>query len=419
MTLAIVLIFIAGYIGIAFEHRIAVNKSGTALLTGILMWVCFNAGWPEADVLHELSGHLEEISEILFFLMGAMTIVEIIDLHDGFNMITNRINTRNPVRLLWIISTITFFLSALLDNLTTAIVMVSLIRKIVQQKEQRLFFAGLIVIAANAGGAWSPVGDVTTTMLWIGGKISEVNVIKMLILPSIFSLLIPLVYVSLFERKNLSGLLESSEKRKLGRENKLIFFIGVGGLIMVPVFKLLTGLPPYVGMLLMLGFIWVAADLLHRKKESDLKYRFTASNAIRRIDMPSLLFFLGILLAVGALQSMNILSGMASWMDQTLGNKDLIVMSIGLLSAIVDNVPLVAAAMGMYDFPTDHKFWEFLAYAAGTGGSILIIGSAAGVAAMGIEKIDFIWYLKKISLIAFLGYIGGAMVYLLQFNLLN
>jgi Na+/H+ antiporter NhaD/arsenite permease-like protein len=419
MTTLILLIFLAGYSAIAFEHKIAVNKSGSALLTGILMWTLFNTGWPEVDIIHELAHHLEEISEILFFLMGAMTIVEIIDLHDGFNMITNRINTSNQIRLLWIIAGISFFLSALLDNLTTAIVMVSLTRKIISVKQQRLFFAGMIVIASNAGGAWSPVGDVTTTMLWISGKISEVNVIKMLLLPSIVSLLVPLIYVSVFERKSLSGELIPPEKRQIGRENKLIFFLGVGGLIMVPVFKLITGLPPYVGMLLMLGIIWVVADLMHRNKEEDLKNRFSASNAIRRIDMPSLLFFLGILLAVGALQSMHILSGVAGWMDQTIGNKDLIVLTIGLLSAIVDNVPLVAAAMGMYDFPLDHKFWEFLAYAAGTGGSVLIIGSAAGVAAMGIEKIDFIWYLKKISLIALLGYLGGALVYLLQYELMH
>jgi Na+/H+ antiporter NhaD/arsenite permease-like protein len=232
------------------------------------------------------------------------------------------------------------------------------------------------------------------------------------------SLLVPLIYVTIFERKNLLGELIPPEKRQIGRENTLIFFIGTGGLIMVPVFKLLTGLPPYVGMLLMLGIIWVVADLMHRHKEDDLRNRFSASNAIRRIDLPSLLFFLGILLAVGALQSMHLLNGAAAWMDQRIGNKDLIVMIIGLLSAIVDNVPLVAAAMGMYDFPADHKFWEFLAYAAGTGGSVLIIGSAAGVAVMGIEKIDFLWYLKKISLIALLGYFAGALVYLFQYELM-
>jgi Na+/H+ antiporter NhaD/arsenite permease-like protein len=418
MTIAILLIFIAGYTAIALEHRIAVNKSGTALLTAILMWTLYNAGWPDEEIVPELAHHLEEISEILFFLMGAMTIVEIIDLHDGFNMITNRINTRNQIRLLWIIAGISFFLSALLDNLTTAIVMVSLTRKIISVKHQRLFFAGLIVIACNAGGAWSPVGDVTTTMLWISGKVTELNIIKTLLIPSIVSLLVPLIYVTIFERKNLLGELIPPEKRQIGRENTLIFFIGTGGLIMVPVFKLLTGLPPYVGMLLMLGIIWVVADLMHRHKEDDLRNRFSASNAIRRIDLPSLLFFLGILLAVGALQSMHLLNGAAAWMDQRIGNKDLIVMIIGLLSAIVDNVPLVAAAMGMYDFPADHKFWEFLAYAAGTGGSVLIIGSAAGVAVMGIEKIDFLWYLKKISLIALLGYFAGALVYLFQYELM-
>lgn len=419
MTLFLLIIFIAGYLLIALEQKVHVNKSGTALLTGTLLWVIYKIGRPQFPVEGELAHQIEEIAGILFFLMGAMTIVEIIDSHDGFTMITNRINTRSKIKLLWIIGTITFFLSALLDNLTTAIVMVSLVRKILPEKNERLFFAGIIVIAANSGGAWSPIGDVTTTMLWIGGKVSELNIMKTLIIPSMVSLIIPLIYVSTFERKLLSGELPKSTGKKLGKENKLIFFLGAGGLVMVPVLKLLTGLPPYAGMMLILGLLWIIADVIHRKKDEEQKMTFSPANAIRRIDMPSLLFFLGILLAVGALQSLHILNDFALWLDATFGNKDIIVMLIGMLSAVVDNVPLVAATMGMYDLPMDHKIWEFIAYCTGTGGSILVIGSAAGVAAMGIEKIDFIWYLKKISLIALIGYFAGAFVYLAQFAFLN
>jgi Na+/H+ antiporter NhaD/arsenite permease-like protein len=317
--------------------------------------------------------------------MGAMTVVEVVDAHDGFNLITNRINTRNKLTLLWTIAIIAFFLSAILDNLTTTIVMISLTRKLVTEQKQRLFFAGMIVIAANAGGAWSPIGDVTTTMLWIGGQISALNIIKTLFLPSLVCLLVPLLTVTFFYKKDFIGQLGVIENRKLNRENKLIFFIGLGGLLFVPAFKQITHLPPYFGMLLVLGILWIVADLIHRKKDADEKNKLSASNALMRIDMPSLLFFLGILLAVSGLESLHILSNLAQWTDDVIGNKDVIVLSIGLLSAVIDNVPLVAATIGMYeikDFPMDHRIWEFIAYAAGTGGSVLIIGSAAGVAEM-------------------------------------
>ena len=416
----IIAIFILGYASIAFEHPLKVNKSGSALLMGILIWTVYRLGWPSIDVAAEMAHHLTGISEILFFLMGAMTIVELIDAHDGFNMITNRINTRSKIRLLWIMAILTFILSAILDNLTTTIVMVSLARKLIKNPEQRLFFAGMTVIAANAGGAWSPIGDVTTTMLWIGGQVSTLNIMKVLFVPSLVCAIIPLIYVTLFEKKSLRGDLEPVDKKKLAPENKIIFFIGLGGLILVPVFKQITHLPPYVGMMLALGVVWITADLLHRKKNEYDQKRFSAANALMRIDMPSLLFFLGILLAVSGLESLHLLRGVAGWMDATIGNKDVIVIGIGLLSAIVDNVPLVAATMGMYDlntYPMDHKIWEFIAYCAGTGGSILIIGSAAGVAAMGMEKIDFIWYFKKMGFIAFLGYIAGALIYLAQYEL--
>ncbi len=422
MIFLIIAVFIVGYLAIALEHPLKINKSGTALLMGVLIWTIYKLAYPEQDVIRELGHHLIGITEILFFLMGAMTVVEVVDAHDGFNLITNRINTRNKLTLLWTIAIIAFFLSAILDNLTTTIVMISLTRKLVTEQKQRLFFAGMIVIAANAGGAWSPIGDVTTTMLWIGGQISALNIIKTLFLPSLVCLLVPLLTVTFFYKKDFIGQLGVVENRKLNRENKLIFFIGLGGLLFVPAFKQITHLPPYFGMLLVLGILWIVADLIHRKKDADEKNKLSATNALMRIDMPSLLFFLGILLAVSGLESLHILSNLAQWTDDVIGNKDVIVLSIGLLSAVIDNVPLVAATIGMYeikDFPMDHRIWEFIAYAAGTGGSVLIIGSAAGVAAMGIEKIDFIWYLKKISFIALLGYFAGAIVYIIQAGLIG
>ncbi len=416
MNALVILIFVLGYLAIAFEHPLKINKTGAALFMGILLWTVYALGWPAADYAEQLQHHLSGIAEILFFLMGAMTVVELIDAHDGFNIITNRIKTRNVLSLLWIIAIISFFLSAVLDNLTTAIVMVSLCRKLISDDRQRLYFAGIIVIAANAGGAWSPIGDVTTTMLWIGGQISALNIIKSLILPSIICLLVPLIYVSLFEKKHFSGQLKPIENQKLAPENTLIFALGIGGLLFVPVFKQITHLPPYTGILLVLGMLWLVADLMHRKKRPDERQKFSASSALMKIDMPSVLFFLGILLAVSVLESLHILAGLAHWMNTAIGNQNVIVYLIGLLSAVVDNVPLVAASMAMYDlhaYPMDSSLWEFIAYSAGTGGSILIIGSAAGVAVMGLEKIDFIWYLRKISFIAFLGYTAGALVYLM------
>jgi len=422
MVALIITIFIIGYALIAFEHPLKINKSGTALLMGILIWTLYSIGRSGDEVSANLSHHLSGISEILFFLMGAMTIVEIIDAHDGFFIITNRINTTNKIRLLWIIAAITFLLSAALDNLTATIVMISLTRKLVKDSKQRLFYAGMIIVAANAGGAWSPIGDVTTTMLWIGGQVSTLGIMKALIVPSIFCLLVPLLYVTLFRKKELLGKLDKNAKQAVSRESKIIFFLGLGGFLFVPVFKQLFHLPPYLGVLLVLGVLWLTADIIHRKKETNEKKSLSASNAISRIDMPSILFFLGILLAVAGLESLDLLKNSAEWMDAKIGNKDVIIVGMGLLSAIVDNVPLVAATTGMYDlavYPIDHKIWEFIAYCTGTGGSLLIIGSAAGVAAMGMEKIDFIWYLKKMSFITLLGYLSGAVVYLLQFQLLN
>lgn len=420
MEILLVIVFILGYLAIAFEHPLKINKTAPALLIGSLMWSI----WAVSDfgmvkeINSELNHELADVAQILFFLMGAMTIVELIDAHQGFKIITNRIKTTNARKLLWIISIITFFLSALLDNLTTAIVMVSLLRKLVHDREQRLYYVGIVVIAANAGGAWSPIGDVTTTMLWIGGQISSVNIMKTLIIPSLVCLVIP-VFVIGFKMKG-EVKRDAYDYEKAANEEKVkgsltVLLFGVGALIFVPVFKTFTHLPPYLGMLLGLAVVWVVSELLHIDKTEEEKKPYSAIHALSRIDVSSVLFFLGILLGIGVLRGTGVLRELAVWMDGTIGNQDLIAFSIGLLSAVVDNVPIVAATMKMYpiaEFPMDAKLWEFIAYAAGTGGSCLIIGSAAGVAVMGMEKIDFIWYLKKISWLALLGYIAGALAYL-------
>jgi Na+/H+ antiporter NhaD/arsenite permease-like protein len=448
MELIVVSVFVIGYILIALEHRIGINKTATALLTGVICWTLFVIADPPATLLqsehyHEaltalsivvknfealtpdqvhtayvttaLGHQLSDIAQILFFLMGAMTIVELIDAHDGFRAITDRIQTHDPKKLLWIICWVTFFLSAVLDNLTTTIVMLSLIRKIIPDKKMRWLFAGMIVIAANAGGAWSPIGDVTTTMLWIGGQISAVAVMKSTILASVVCMLVPLVYLS-FTLKGSLGEFQRQETTSAAFQRNLMLVLGVAVLVGVPVFKTLTHLPPYLGMMLGLGIIWVVSELIHPAADDTPKKQFTAADALSRIDMPSVLFFLGILLAVGSLEAMATLQNFAAYLDQEIGDNRVIITLIGMLSAIVDNVPLVAASIGMYSleqYPMDHMIWQYLAYCAGTGGSILIIGSAAGVAAMGIEKIDFIWYLKKISMLALMGYLGGAAVYLI------
>lgn len=452
MELVIVLVFIVGYILIALEHPIKINKTATALLTGVICWTLFMLSEPPESLLttnhyiffleslkehaqdfasmtaHEihrefviesLAEHLSEISQILFFLMGAMTIVELIDAHEGFVFITDRIKTKSPRKLLWIVCGVTFFLSALLDNLTTTIVMVSLIRKLIPNRDMRLFFAGMIIVAANAGGAWSPIGDVTTTMLWIGGQISALAIVKGIFIPSVVCMLVPLIYLNF----TLKGTLGESKKETLSdahhhgiTSGNLMLTLGVIALVSVPVFKTFTHLPPYLGMMLGLGALWVVSELINPDLDESIKKKYTAAHALTKIDLPSVLFFLGILLAVGALQAMSTLGNFAELLNQTFGDNRLIITLIGVLSSIVDNVPLVAASMGMYSldtYPMDSMIWEYLAYCAGTGGSLLVIGSAAGVAAMGMEKIDFIWYLKKISLLAGMGYIAGAAVYLL------
>jgi Na+/H+ antiporter NhaD/arsenite permease-like protein len=421
---------VLGYAAIALEHPLKVDKAASALLTGVLCWTLYVFGgykdihFTEANLMH----HVAEIASILFFLMGAMTIVELVDAHEGFSVITDRINTSNKTTLLWVISFITFFLSAALDNLTTAIVMISLCRKLINDKETRWLFGGFVIIAANAGGAWSPIGDVTTTMLWIKGQLPDTGaMIIHLILPSLATMIFPLLAVTFFMK---GGTIERPEKISAGghhntqitkKEKNIVFLLGIGGLLFVPIFKTITHLPPFMGMMLSLGVLWVVTELMHKGKDHQEKRSVSVIGVLQKIDTASVLFFLGILLAVGALQIVGHLGATANFLDSAL-NKNIysINIAIGFLSAIVDNVPLVAAAQGMYeiaptgDFMAGGAFWEFLAYCAGTGGSCLIIGSAAGVAVMGLEHISFGWYLKKISPLAILGYVGGAVVYILM-----
>jgi Na+/H+ antiporter NhaD/arsenite permease-like protein len=428
MLTAIVLVFVLAYAAIALEHPLNVNKSASALLGAGLLWTLYAVATGDpTKVGHDLNESLMGTAQIVFFLMGAMTIVEVVDAHNGFEVITSRIRTAKLASLVWMIGFVTFFLSAILDNLTTTIVMVSLMKKLLAKREDRLFFAGIIIIAANAGGAWSPIGDVTTTMLWIGGQITALKIIEEVFLASLVSLLVPLaVTAKVLGNRPVEApprLDENMLPDTTAFERNLMFYLGLGVLVAVPVFKSITHLPPFMGILFGLGLLWMVGDLVHRKQEDDLKkQRLTMARALTRIDMSSIVFFIGILLSVAVLEHTHILSSLAKWLDQTVGRQDIIVLIIGLVSAVVDNVPLVAASMGMYslaDFPPDSFLWEFMAYCAGTGGSILIIGSAAGVAAMGLEKIDFVWYVKKISGLALLGYFAGAAVYVVQYNLFH
>ncbi len=441
MLTFIVIVFVLGYLAIALEHPLGINKAATALFIGVVCWTLyaidhanlvtatipdwFSAEHPEesehitrvflveSQLLH-LTG---EVAGILFFLMGAMTIVELVDANEGFSVVTRQIKAQSTSKLLWIVGIMTFFFSSILDNLTTTIVMISLLRKLVHDHEKRLIFAGLVVIAANAGGAWSVIGDVTTTMLWIKHKISTVEIIKQLFLPSIVCLIVPLFVLS----RRIAGPLEPAKESKhehalkISIRHQILFLVlGVGGLLSVPVFKAVTHLPPFMGMTLALGTIWIISEVFSRRLEPAVRSSTGVLAALVRVDMSSILFFLGILLAVGALAATGLLGDLSVWLSNTIGDDHVIAFITGLLSAVVDNVPLVAAGIEMYDMPTDDPFWMMLAYCAGTGGSCLIIGSAAGVAAMGLEHINFVWYLKKIAPYAFLGYAAGFGVYLLQ-----
>lgn len=422
MELQITVIFLFAYAAIATEHFHKINKASLALIAGVLCWTLYIvSNTNHQDVLRQLAGHTGASSEILFFLMGAMTIVELIDSHDGFLIITSAITTTSKRRLLWIIGFLAFFLSAVLDNMTTTIVLVKLVTRLVPNRKDLLLFASIIVIAANAGGAWSPIGDVTTTMLWIGGQVTPAAFVIQLFLPSLVCLIIPLVIAT----AALKGTIEV-ENRALAQSPQLhswkrntVFISGIVALILVPVFKSITHLPPYMGILLGLGLLWLLTEVIHRDKERT-KVNSVAL-ALQKIDMQTILFFFGILTCISALQSTGLLSHLALWLDHNIHYTNAVVIAMGVLSAVVDNVPLVAGAMGMYDlktFPVNHHFWTFLAYSVGTGGSILVIGSAAGVAAMGMVKIEFFWYLKKIAPMAFFGFAGGAACYLMIENVL-
>ena len=425
LTTLMIIVFIAGYLAIALEHSIKIDKAASALIIGGLGWALYAFTGLDTHHLNEhLSHHLVDIAEILFFLLAAMTIVELIDAHEGFSIITNKITTNKKVALLWILNFIAFFFSATLDNLTTAIVMAALLTKLIKDKEDLWLYAGVIILTANAGGAWSPIGDITTIMLWIGGQVTASNIITSVFLPSVVCALVPLIYLSFklkgeIDRPENMDLKEHKTNTTTKFERNLIFNMGVCGLLFVPIFKTITHLPPYVGILLSLGVLWITTEIIHRSKNHEQKSVLSVIGVLKKIDVPTIFFFLGILLAVASLQSAGQLDIVATYLDKQFnGDIYVINMIIGLLSSIVDNVPLVAGAMGMYEiapvgnFAVDGTFWEFLAYCAGTGGSVLIIGSAAGVAMMGILKIDFIWYLKNISLLAFLGYIAGAATYI-------
>ena len=467
MEIFLIIIFIIGYLAIAFEHPIKIDKAASALVMGGIIWGAlalgidelvtkefltefyekfktkFNSlkelGFYSSDeyakpikfLKYELSHHLVDIGEILFFLLAAMTIVELVDSHQGFSIITDKITTKRKVPLMWILCVISFFFSAILDNLTTSIVMAALISKMIKDKKDLWMFAGMIIISANAGGAWSPMGDVTTIMLWVGGQVTAWNIIYSIFIPSLVCMIVPLLYISF----KLKGSIQSPDLTSLNSEissvntyeRNLIFYMGVLGLLFVPIFKITTGLPPYVGMLLSLGVLWVTTEILHRDKNYEQRRHLSVIGVLKKVDTPTIFFFLGILLAVAGLQSAGQLDIVAKYLEDTFSGENkiyIINVLIGLMSALVDNVPLVAGAMGMYEigpiqdgilaYPQDHKFWQFLAYCAGTGGSVLIIGSAAGVAVMGILKIDFMWYLKRISFLALIGYVAGAITYIIM-----
>lgn len=444
MLTAIIVVFVIGYLAIALEHPLHINKAASALLIGVLCWTLYVLdvdklaptssipGWFSTKVGEhaedlsreylvdgQLGDSIADIAQILFFLMGAMTIVELVDAHEGFSIITNRIRATSTVKLLWIVAWLTFFLSSVLDNLTTTIVMVSLLRKLVHNTELRKFFVGMVVIAANAGGAWTVIGDVTTTMLWIEHKIGTVEVMQQLFLCSVTCLLVPLLAMSRFIKGDLPPAIESArhptEKNIRPWHQVLFLLLGLGSLLSVPLFKMWTHLPPFMGMMLALSILWVISEIVSHTMDEQTRSSTGVLAALKRVDMSSVLFFLGILLAVGALSATGLLGNLAKWLDATVNSHAAVAIIIGLVSAVVDNVPLVAAGIEMYTMPENDMFWMMLAYCAGTGGSCLIIGSAAGVAAMGLEKIDFMWYLRKVAPWALLGYAAGVAVYLIQF----
>ncbi|MEG1553923.1 MAG: sodium:proton antiporter NhaD [Rikenellaceae bacterium] len=472
MMILMTIIFIVGYVFIAFEHTLKVNKAATALIMGILLWTIYitmdysvvpllngesfnkfvaEGGYENSTLAQqcvsyianfELPAALANVSSTLFFLLGAMTIVEMIDVHGGFAIITNHVTSKNKTRLLWIIGGLTFFMSSVLDNMTTAIVMIMMVRRLVYNYKERWVFAGIIIIAANSGGAWSPIGDITTILLWMSNNITATHIIPSLFIPSAISTIVPIFIASRMLAGNVVCNMEVDDKNGIDeivtkKERISILILGVGCLLFVPVFKTVTHLPPYMGMLLALAIMWIYTELLYRRIDVQEKLKQRVPRAIKRIDIPTILFFLGLLLAVDALEQIGALTIAATFLETHFGNIYAINTVIGLLSSIVDNVPLVAAAISMYPiatdasiaasanpefishFVTDGAFWDMLAYCAGTGGSILIIGSVAGVVVMGIEKINFMWYLKNISPMAIFGYFAGILAFMLQYFLIN
>jgi Na+/H+ antiporter NhaD/arsenite permease-like protein len=415
-------IAVLGYLSIIFESPIRINKTITSILTGSLCWIVYALFYDgnQSEISEQLLVHFGEIAGLLIFLLGAMTIVELIDLHKGFSIITNRIRTKSVLKLLWIVGLITFFISALLDNLATAIIMITLLRKLMPKSETRMILAGMVVIAANAGGAFSPIGDITTTLLWIGGQVSAFGIGKALFLPSLMCLLVPLVIAS-FRMKGFTILRVQLSMAEVIKEEKMrgslsVFLAGVFGLVMVPVIKSVTGLPPFIGVLMALAFVSLVSIIYHRNKPQESKDKFSVAYALTKVDVSSILYIMGILLLVYVLQDVQILSQLSQFLQEKLPNNQVMICTIGILSAIVDNGSLVAATQGMFsitDFPIDNALWEFIALCAGTGGSMLIIGSAAGVAVMEKEKMSFLWYMKKITPLAITGYVAGILTYLL------
>lgn len=422
MVSVLLTVAVLGYLAVIFEAPIKINKTITALLTGALCWVIIAVfqGNEDHGTTDSLMEHFGEISGLLIFLLGAMTIVELIDLHKGFSVITHRIRTNSVHKLLWIVGFVTFFMSSLLDNLATTIIMVTLLRKIMPKSEIRMILAGIVVIAANAGGAFSPIGDVTTTLLWIGGQVSALGITWNIFIPSLFVLLVPMLIASIrmrgFAVLRAQVSMSAAIQEEKMRGSLSVLLAGIFGLLMVPVIKTLTGLPPFLGVLISLAFVGLVSVYYHRNKTEQEKHKYSVATALTKVDVSSILYFMGILLMVFALQEAHILNDMAAFLEQTLHSPNLMAVAIGVLSSLVDNGSLVAATQGMFSleqFPMDHNFWNFIALCAGTGGSMLIIGSAAGIAVMEKEKITFLWYLKKITPLAIAGFIAGIVVFLL------
>lgn len=414
----LIAVFCIGYAAIILEFLIHVNKTAVALFLAVVCWLIYFVGDPQPlkTSMAFLNTHLSDVSQILFFLLGAMTLVELIDSHKGFNTFIHYLHTRSKRKMLWITCGFSFFLSAVLDNLTTTILMISILRKLIPHKSERFLFVCMVIVSANAGGAWTPIGDVTTTMLWIGGQITTMKVITEIFFPSLVSMIFPLLFYTF----TLKGKFPKSEidfrDEPLEPGAHLVFYLGILLFLFVPVFKAITGLPPFMGMLISLAIMWLVTDIMHHRHEQ--RYHLRIPHILTKIDVSSILFFLGILLSVNALESTGLLDAAAHWLNEHMKNEAIIATVIGVVSAIIDNVPLVAATMGMYDLqtvPTDSPLWLMIAYAAGTGGSILVMGSSAGVAVMGLEKVDFFSYLKKISIPVFIGYILGMLCYVYLF----